>query len=59
MHRVKLDAGSGLTVPDEQVSHGCDLVNVSGHAIPAVLYNNQYAVLYDAMPTNNEFLHGG
>ena len=54
-----LDTGPGLTVPDEQLSHGRDSANVSRHTIPAVLYNNQYAVLYDAMPADNEFLHSG
>ena len=56
---LKNDAGLGLTVLDEQLSHGRDLANVSGHAIPAVLCGNQYAVLYDAMPADNEFLHSG
>ena len=28
-----LDTGLGLTVPDEQLSHGRDSANVSGHAI--------------------------
>ena len=52
------DAGPGLTVPDEQLSHGHDLANVSGHAILAVLCGNQCAVLYDMMPTDKEFLDG-
>ena len=34
------DVGPGLTVPDEQLSHGCDLANMSGHAILAVLHGN-------------------
>ena len=53
------DAGPGLTVLDEQLSYGRDSANVSGHAIPAILCGNQYAVLYDTMPTDNAFLHGG
>ena len=52
------DAGPGLTVPDEHLSHGCDSANMSGHTIPAVLCGNQCAVLCDAMPADNEFLHG-
>ena len=52
------DAGPGSTVPDEQLSHGHDLANVSGHAIPAMLCGNQYAVLFDTEPTDNGFLHG-
>ena len=52
------DAGLGSTVPEEQLSHGRDSVNVSGHAIPAVLYGNQYAVLYDTEPTELEDLDG-
>ena len=53
-----LNAGPGLTVPGEQLSHGRDSSNVSGHAIPAIPCGNQYAVLYDTKPTDNEFLHG-
>ena len=53
------DVGPGSTVPGEQLSHGHDLSNMSGHAIPAVPHGNQYAVLYDMEPTDNEFLHGG
>ena len=53
------DVGLGLTVLDEQLSHGPDSANVGGHAIPAILCGNQCAVLYDTMPTNNGFLHGG
>ena len=49
------DTGPGSTVPDEQLSHGRDLANVSGHAIPAVLHSNQYSVLYGTMPTDNGF----
>ena len=49
-----LDTGPGLTVPDEQLSHGRDSANVSRHTIPAVLHNNQYAVLHDAMPTDKD-----
>ena len=52
------DMGSGSTVPDEQLSHGCDSSNMSGHAIPAMLCSNQYAVLFDAEPTEDEILHG-
>ena len=52
------DADPGLTVLGEQLSHGRDLANMSGHAIPAVPCGNQYAVLCDTMPTDNGFLHG-
>ena len=54
-----VDAGPGSTVPEEQLSHGRDSSNVSGHAIPAVLHGNQYAVLFDTEPTEDEILHGG
>ena len=50
------DAGPGERVPGEPPSHGRDSANVSGHAIPAVLYGNQYAVLYDTEPTEIEVL---
>ena len=50
------DAGPGERVPGEPPSHGRDLANVSGHAIPAVLYSNQCAVLYDTEPTEIEVL---
>ena len=52
------DAGAGLTVPEEQLSHGRDSSNMSGHAIPAVPCSNHYAVLFDTEPTEDEFLHG-
>ena len=52
------DTGPGLTVPEEQLSHGCDSSYMSGHAIPAVLCGNQYAVLFDTEPTEDEILHG-
>ena len=39
------DMGPGLTVPGEQLSHGRDSSNVSGHAIPAILHGNQCNVL--------------
>ena len=52
------DAGPGSTVPDEQLSHGHDSANVSGHAVPAVPHGNQFAALFDAEPADNEFLHG-
>ena len=42
------DAGPGSTVPEEQLSHGRDSSNMSGHAIPAMLCGNQYAVLFTA-----------
>ena len=45
------DAGPGVEVPGDPPSQGRDSVNVSEHAIPAVLCGNQYAVLYDAEPT--------
>ena len=35
-----------------------DLAHVNGHAILALLCGNQCTVLFDAMPTDNEFLHG-
>ena len=47
------DAGPGVEVPGDPPSQGRDSVNVSGHAIPAVLYGNQYAVLYDAETTES------
>ena len=53
------DAGPGSTNPEEQLSHGHDSSNMSGHAIPAMLYGNQYPVLFDAEPTEDEILHGG
>ena len=53
------DAGLGLTVLDDQLSHGRDSANVSGHAIPAILHDNQCTVLHNTMPADNEFLHGG
>ena len=31
------DAGPGMEVPGDSTSQGRDLVNVSGHAVPAVL----------------------
>ena len=52
------DAGPGMEVPGDTTSQGRDLVNVSGHAIPAVLYGNQYAVLFDTEPTELEDLDG-
>ena len=45
-----------MTVPDERPSQ--DLAHVIGHAVPAVPYGNQCAVLHDTMPTDIEFLHG-
>ena len=50
------DIGPGSTVPEEQLSHGRDSSNVSGHAIPAMLCGNQYAALFDAEPTEDEIL---
>ena len=50
------DAGPGERVPGEPPSHGRDLANVSGHAISAVLYSNQYTVLFDTEPTEIEVL---
>ena len=55
------DAGLGSTVPDELQSHKQDLMHVNGHdsiCVPAALCGNQCAVLFDTMPTDNEFLHG-
>ena len=52
------DAGPGMEVPGDSTSHGRDSVNVSGHAIPAELYGNQYAVLFDTEPTELEDLDG-
>ena len=51
-----IDAGPGERVPGEPPSHGRDSANVSGHAIPAVLCGNQYAVLYDTEPTEIDVL---
>ena len=55
---VRRDTGPGSTVPEEQLSHGRDSSNMSVHAIPVVLCGNQYAVLFDTEPTENEILHG-
>ena len=52
------DAGPGMEVPGDSTSQGRDSVNVSGHAIPAVLCGNQYAVLFDTEPTELEDLDG-
>ena len=52
------DAGPGMEVLGDSTSHGRDSVNVSGHAIPAVLYGIQYAVLFDTEPTELEDLDG-
>ena len=52
------DAGPGMEVPGDSTSQGRDSVNVSGPAIPAVLYGNQYAVLFDTEPTELEDLDG-
>ena len=52
------DAGPGLTVLDEQLSHGRDSANVRGHTVQTVPHSNQHGVLHDAMPTDTEFLHG-
>ena len=50
------DVGPGVEVPGDPPSHGRDSANVSGHAIPAVLYGNQYAVLCDTEPTEIDVL---
>ena len=55
---VEIDAGPGMEVPGDPPSQGRELVNVSGHAIPAVLHGNQYAVLHDTEPTKLEDLDG-
>ena len=52
------DAGPGSTVLEEQLSHGCDLSNMSGHAIPAVLHGDQCAALFDTEPAEDEIPHG-
>ena len=52
------DTGPGMEVPGDSTSQGRNSVNVSGHAIPAVLYGNQYAVLFDTEPTELEDLDG-
>ena len=52
------DMGLGLTVLDEQPSHEQDLAHVNGHIVLAILRGNQCTVLFDMMPTDNEFLHG-
>ena len=52
----KDDAGPGVEVSGDSTSQGRDSVNVSGHAVPAVLCGNQYAVLYDTEPTELEDL---
>ena len=53
------DPGPGSTVPEEQLSHGHDSSNMSGHAIPAVPHSDQCTALHDAEPTEDEILHGG
>ena len=55
---TQIDAGPGMEVPGDPPSQGRDSANVSGHAIPAVLCSNQYAVLYDTEPTELEDLDG-
>ena len=55
---LSVDAGPGMEVPGDSTSHGRDSGNVSGHAIPAMLYGNQYAVLYDTEPTEWQDLDG-
>ena len=55
---IVADAGPGMEVPGDSTSQGRDSVNMSGHAIPAVLYGNQYAVLFDTEPTELEDLDG-
>ena len=52
--RIVADAGPGERVP---ASHRRDSANVNGNAIPAVLCGNQYAVLFDTGPTENEILY--
>ena len=47
-----------MEVPGDPPSQGRDSVNMSGHAILAVLCGNQYAVLYDAEPTEMEDFDG-
>ena len=47
-----------MEVPGDSTSQGRDSVDVSGHAIPAVLCGNQCAVLFDAEPTELEDLDG-
>ena len=47
-----------MEVPGDTTSQGRDSVNVRGHAIPPVLYCNQYAVLFDTGPTELEDLDG-
>ena len=52
------DTGPRLRVPHEQASHGRDLAQVGGHTILVILHSNQCVALFDAMPTDIEFLHG-
>ena len=52
------DAGPCVEVPGDPPSQGRDSVNVSGHAIPAVLHGNQHAALCDTEPTELEVLDG-
>ena len=56
--KIHSDAGPGVEVPGDPPSQGRDWVNVSGHAIPAVLCGNQCAALCDAEPTELEDLDG-
>ena len=53
------DVGPGSTVPEEQLSHGRDSSNMSGHAIPAMPFGDQCTALLDTEPTEDESLHGG
>ena len=55
-HCKTCDAGPGERVSEEPPSHGRGSANMSEHAIPAMLCGNQYAVLFDTEPTENEIL---
>ena len=52
------DTGPGVEVPGDLPSQGRDSANVSGHAVPAVPYGNQYAALFDTEPAELEDLDG-
>ena len=57
-HRLLDDTGPGVEVLGDPPSQGRDSVNVSGHAIPAVLCGNQCAALCDTEPAELEDLDG-
>ena len=55
---MECESGTQMSVSRYHDSHGRDSVNVSGHAVPAVLCGNQHAALHDTEPTELEELDG-